>query len=76
MGVMHILDQNGDSAVSWDVCDAPSLSRAEALFADLTSRRHLAFARAHGAPASETVLVKTFDPDAEEIIWVRPIQGG
>ena len=26
MGVMHILDQNGDTAVSWDVCDARSFS--------------------------------------------------
>ncbi|MGD0219172.1 MAG: hypothetical protein ABSC73_01735 [Acidimicrobiales bacterium] len=76
MGVMRILDQNGDTAVSWDVCDPPSLRRAEALFADLSSRHNLAFARAFGAPASKTDLLKTFDPNAEEIIWVRPIQGG
>jgi hypothetical protein len=76
MGVMRILDQYGDTAVSWDVRDALSLRSAEALFADLTSRRRVAFARARGAPASETVLLKAFDPNAEEIIWVRPIQGG
>ena len=29
-----------------------------------------------GAPASEAERIHAFDPSAEEIIWVRPIQGG
>jgi len=76
MGTMRILDRSGDTAVSWDIADAASLAHAEEQFADLAARRNLAFARAHGAPASETVQVRSFDPSAEEIIWVRPIQGG
>ena len=35
-------------------------------------RTQIPFARAAGAPAEETIQIKTFDPGAEEIIWVRP----
>jgi hypothetical protein len=36
----------------------------------------MAFARPQGASAEDTTLVRDFDAEAEEIIWVRPVQGG
>jgi len=36
----------------------------------------LAFARPVNAPAEEARQIRSFDPYAEEIIFVRPIQGG
>ena len=36
----------------------------------------MAFARPLGAPVEQAERIRSFDPSAEEIIWVRPIQGG
>jgi hypothetical protein len=76
MGQMRILDSSGDTIVDWRVDDAASVREAEELFARLTAERKVAFARPAGAPAEQSTRVKRFTPDAEEIIWVRPIQGG
>jgi hypothetical protein len=76
VGVNRILDQNGDTTVAWDVYDLESIRVAEELFARLTAERKIPFARAVGAPAEEAVQIREFDPNAEEIIWVRPIAGG
>jgi hypothetical protein len=76
MGTMRILDSTGDTLVDWDVGDEAAVSQAEELFAQLTLERKIPFARSAGAPVEEAEQVKTFDPNAEEIIWVRPIVGG
>lgn len=76
MGVMRILDQTGDSVVEWDLDDCWAIQQAEAIFEEKLREKQLAFARLAGAPAEETERVFSFDPNAEEIIWVRPIQGG
>ncbi len=75
MGVMRILDHNGDTTVRWDEDDLTSVAEATTAFKMLTERRHLAFARRPGTPdACERI--HRFDPKAEEIIWVRQLQGG
>jgi hypothetical protein len=76
MGTMRILDSTGDTLVSWDVEDHPTVRQAEELFARLTAERKIPFARPAGAPAEEAERISTFDPAAEEIVWVRPIAGG
>jgi hypothetical protein len=76
MGQMRILDGSGDTVVEWIAGDAVSTAEAAELFLALQSERKLAFARPVGASATESTQIKTFDPDAEEIIWVRPIAGG
>ena len=42
----------------------------------LEAERRIPFARPAGAPAQDAEQIKAFDPDLEEIIWVRPIAGG
>jgi hypothetical protein len=77
MGTMRVLDSTGDTAVAWDVDDAEAVRAAEALFARLlTEERRMAFARPAGARAEDSELIRAFDPTAEEILMVRPIQGG
>lgn len=76
MGTMRILDQTGDSVVEWDLQDTWAVQQAEAVFNDRLRARQLAFARPEGATADEAERIFSFDPAAEEIIWVRPIQGG
>ncbi len=76
MGTMRILDSTGDTLVDWEVDDHAAVREAEALFARLTAERRIPFARAAGAPAAEAEQIRRFDPQAEEIIWVRPVAGG
>ncbi|HUZ21089.1 MAG TPA: hypothetical protein VMU75_11030 [Acidimicrobiales bacterium] len=74
MGVMRVLDHTGDTAVLFDARDEATLDAARGLFDQLASEGKLAFARRLGE--REGVRIRDFDPDAEEIIWVRPVQGG
>ena len=76
MGTMRILDHSGDSTVTWDLDDEPAVRAAEELFERLAAESKMAFARPVGAPAEEAERITRFDPTVEEIIWVRPIQGG
>lgn len=77
MGVMRILGPDGDTAIAWDRAEAASIDEATALFRQLLEADGLVpFARAAGAAASEAAQVDLFDPEAEEILWIRPITGG
>jgi hypothetical protein len=76
MGTMRILDRTGDTMVAWSLDDPASLAEAEALFDRLRAERKIPFARAAGAPAADAERGRTFDPTAEEIVWVRPVAGG
>jgi len=76
MGQMRILDRTGDTTVAWAVDDPASVAEAEALFARLLGERKIPFARAPGTPADAAERIRTFDPSAEEIVWVRPVAGG
>lgn len=76
MGIMRILDETGDTAITWAADDPATIAEAEALFARLVTERKIPFARAAGSPADAAEKISSFDPDAEEIVWVRPIAGG
>ena len=76
MGVMRIIDATGDTILEWAPDDLLAVARAEAIFDDLRARRQLAFVRRAGESAHDAERVASFDPGAEEIIWVRPIAGG
>jgi hypothetical protein len=76
MGIMRILDATGDSTVSWSSEDAATCERAATVFEQMRCRKHLAFAVPAGGRAADAELVQSFDPRADEIIWVRAIQGG
>ncbi len=76
MGMMRILDETGDTTITWAVDDPATIAEAEALFARLAGERKIPFARAAGTPAAEAEKIFAFDPHAEEIVWVRPVAGG
>lgn len=76
MGVMRILDHTGDTIVRWELDDPATMAEAERIFRRLQGERKLAFARPAGAGPDQAEQIRQFDPAAEEIIWVRPIQGG
>ena len=76
MGMMRILDETGDTTITWAVDDPATIAEAEVLFARLVRERKIPFARAAGSPAGDAERISAFDPSAEEIVWVRPIAGG
>jgi hypothetical protein len=76
VGKMRILDSTGDTVVEWDASSEPLTRRAEAIFKRQSLSCQMAFARHSGGTAEEVERIRSFDPTAEEIIWVRPIQGG
>ena len=71
-----LLDQSGDTAVTWDLDDETALRVAREIFEREAAQSKMAFARPTGAPVEEAERIRSFDPSAEEIIWVRPVQGG
>lgn len=76
MGKMRILDETGDTSITWAMDDPATITEAEMVFARLVRERKIPFARAAGSPAGDAEKISAFDPNAEEIVWVRPIAGG
>jgi len=76
VGKMRVLDETGDTTIEWTVDDDEALRRAEALFRQQMNARQMAFSRPEQGTVEDAERIFTFDPNAEEIIWVRPIQGG
>ena len=77
MGKLRVLDASGDTVVDWEVGDCKAVREAEAMFQRLlTEERRMAFARPADGKAQDATLIRSFDPTADEILVVRPIQGG
>ena len=74
--MMRILDETGDTTITWAVDDPATIAEAEAVFTRLVGQAKIPFARLAGAPAAAAEKIAAFDPNAEEIVWVRPIAGG
>jgi len=77
MGTMSIPDHTGHRAVSWRADDPASVAAVEREFRALVDQRLVPFRRlATLQKGSDYEQIRTFDPTAEEIMWVRPLQGG
>lgn len=75
MGQMLILDDTGHTTLAWDAQDEASVREVREEFDRLIARGYAAFERSGGETTFERRL-ETFDPAADEILWVRPIVGG
>ena len=71
---MQFLNETGHSTLAWDLRDPGSISIAESEFDKLLHEGYVAFQREHKEP--EAKRVDTFDPAADEILWLRPLRGG
>jgi hypothetical protein len=74
MGTMAIPDHTGHTSVEWRPDDPASVRAAARTFATLTEQRLVPFAR--HAPEGEFTQLRRFDAAADQILWVRPLQGG
>ena len=69
-----VMNSNGDTRHEFDPVDLSSLATAEARFHELTGKGFRAMAlRKDGAPGE---LVRKFDPQAEQTLFIPQLVGG
>jgi hypothetical protein len=76
MGTMRILDHTGDTVVTWRPDDPASIAVASDAFRREQARHRICFARRQGQTAAQARPLLSFDPNVEEMIWVRPVTAG
>jgi hypothetical protein len=74
MGIQIVMDCNGDTRHEFDVSDAAAIAVAEERFKELT--RHGFRAVAFGKNRSPGQLLRKFDPNVEETLFIPQLQGG
>lgn len=71
---MEILDSSGHTRTTWDSDKEDEVAAARAQFETLTKKGYKAFRVTRLGGEGEPM--KSFDPDAEKMILVPPVQGG
>ena len=74
MGVMHVLNRTGHQSLVWDEADVSSVENALKEYAALRDEGYVAFKKEPGKP--DVQRIDSFEPGADEILWLRPLQGG
>ena len=74
MGVQIVMDHTGDTRHEFDASDAKAVARAEERFRELTGKGFRAVAL--GKDGGPGKLVKTFDPQVEQTLFIPQLQGG
>jgi hypothetical protein len=74
-GTMHELNQQGDTKIVWDSDKPDEVAIAKAAFDAAKKKGMLAYS-AEGKKGERGTQIREFDPDAERIILVKPLQGG
>jgi hypothetical protein len=70
----QVMDHTGHSVVEFDKADPAALKQAEALFMKLVGEGNRVAQRKSGE--TDYVVSKSFDPEKDEALVVRPMQGG
>jgi hypothetical protein len=74
MSTMRVLGRSGDKPLHWNPNDPGSVARASRAFEEYRRNRALAFS----VPESggDPMVIREFDPAADEIILTFPLIGG
>ena len=74
MSVQIVMDRNGDTRHEFDATDPRALALAEQRFRELTGKGFRAVAPAKdGKPGT---LLRDFDPQVEQTLFIPQLQGG
>jgi hypothetical protein len=73
-GMLHILDNTGDTKIIWDSKNEDEVENAKEQFDRLKKKGFLAFSV--NKDGSKNKQIHEFDPDAEKIILSPPLVGG
>ena len=69
-----MLNHTGHETLTWDEADVSSVENALKEYAALRETGFVPFKKEPGKADVERL--DEFDPGAEEIVWLRPLQGG
>jgi len=72
--VLRILDRSGDTVVAWEPGVKTEEKKAKTKFDEMAKMGYLMFATE--APGKTPEQVRSFDPQAFEIVAVAPFKGG
>jgi hypothetical protein len=74
MRVQIVMDRSGDTRHSFDASDAEAVAQAEKRFRELTAKgfRPVALGK-DGGPGT---LLRNFDPEVEQTLFIPQLQGG
>ena len=75
VGAMYVLDETGHTEVCWDTRDEMSVEAAREEFDALIRRGFSPFVK-ESKDDEEMFRVRTFPPEVDEILWLRPLVGG
>jgi len=73
MPVQRVMDHTGDTRHEFKLDDADGIAAAEKRFKELTG---VGFTAAERTGNGESKVVRSFNPNAEETIFVPRLQGG
>ena len=73
-GQMRILNAQGDEKVEWDTEVQETVETAASRFAELLLTGSIPIIPSHGGNAAKRL--QEFDPNAERIVMIPPMQGG
>ena len=73
MATQIVMDHTGDTRHNFDAADTEALSEAEERFKALTS---VGFTAAVRTAAGEVIVTRSFDPTAEETLFIPRLVGG
>jgi len=74
MGVQIIMERSGDTRHTFDASDPDSVVRADERFQALISKGFRAVALGRDGNSGE--LIRRFDPNLEETLFIPPLKGG
>lgn len=74
-GYMAVMGRDGDTKYMWDANKQDEVDIARKTFESFRKKGYLAF-RATGKEGAKGEQIRTFQPDAERIIFVPPMVGG
>lgn len=73
MRTQIVMDHTGDSRHTFDEADKAAVAEAEKRFLQLTGD---GFTAAQRTGSGESTIVRSFDPNAEEVLFVPRLVGG
>jgi hypothetical protein len=73
MAVQIVMDHTGDTRHHFDPADARAVAKAEARFKELTGA---GFTAAMRSGDGKSDVLRSFDPTAEETLFIPRLQGG
>jgi hypothetical protein len=74
MAIQIVMDRTGDTRHEFDVADSKAVTRAEERFRELTGNGFRAVAL--GKDGEPGKLLRKFDPQVEQTLFIPQLQGG